>query len=101
MRTYWLSFCDPDRPAGEQFLGVAIIDVTAAQAAAARVVIDHQFPAHADGAEWIAAATRLAHEMGCNPGGEIGAAAFPDPVPAALPRGQLLQRGELAALGVG
>jgi hypothetical protein len=103
MRTYWLSFCDGTRPEGQQFLGVAIVDVTDAQAAAALEFLDLTFPAHADDGGWIAAACMIAHEMGCNPGGEIAAAAFPDPVPAALaalPRGQLLQRVELAALGV-
>src|SRR5437773_2033066 len=34
-KVFWLSFCDGDRPAGEQFLGVAIVDVTAEDAAAA------------------------------------------------------------------
>lgn len=28
MRTFWLSFCDGDRPKGQQFLGACVVDVT-------------------------------------------------------------------------
>lgn len=27
MQTWWLSFCDTEKPAGQQFLGVVIVDV--------------------------------------------------------------------------
>jgi hypothetical protein len=101
-RTYWLSFCDPDKPEGQQFLGVVVIDVSEEDAAAAKPVIDVLFPRHDAGAEWIAAAQRKCWQLGCNPGGQV--AAFEKPAayewPADVPRGRLLQRGELEALGV-
>jgi hypothetical protein len=34
-QTFWLSFTDPSRPTGAQFLGVAVVDVTAADRDAA------------------------------------------------------------------
>jgi len=45
---YWLSFCDPDRPAGPEFLGVCIIAV-----------------------DDFLSAVRYAHCLNCNPGGEV------------------------------
>lgn len=103
-QTWWLSFCDGDRPQGEQFLGVAIVDVTQAEADAAKVEIDLRFPQHQPGAEWIAAASRKAWAMGCNPGGQVrsmridDAPRFPD-MNAACPRNQLLSHADLTALG--
>jgi hypothetical protein len=51
---FWLSFCDPERPEGEQFTGVALVE--------------------GDGAthdEALRDAIRHAWATGCNPGGEI------------------------------
>jgi hypothetical protein len=48
---WWLSFCDPDLPAGGQFLGVAVIQAPT-------------FPA---------AVTR-SHSLGVNPGGQVASA---------------------------
>lgn len=48
MPSFWLSFCDPELPTGEQFLGCAIID-----------------------ADNFVCAVRRAHELGINPGGEV------------------------------
>jgi len=45
---WWLSFCDTDRPAGTQFLGVCIINATD-----------------------LASAITLSHVMGINPGGQV------------------------------
>ena len=45
---YYLSFCDPDKPRGEQFLGACIVP-----------------------ASDIVTAVRVAHLLGCNPGGEV------------------------------
>ena len=101
-RSYWLSFCDNDRPEGERFLGVAIVDVTDADAAAAKAIIDQRFPHHAPDAEWIAAASRKAWQEGCNPGGEMATMEITDlPVPEGVecPRNRLLTRDELARLG--
>lgn len=47
-RLFWLSFCDPSRPAGRKFLGCAIVG----------------------GAE-NGDAVRRAWDLGCNPGGEV------------------------------
>ncbi len=48
MTQYWLSFADPDKPRGTQFLGVAIVEEL----------------------DFIGAIKR-AHALGCNPGGEV------------------------------
>lgn len=45
---WWLSFCDPKRPAGQQFLGVAIVAGTD-----------------------LVEATKNAWANECNPGGEV------------------------------
>lgn len=44
----WLSFCDPEKPKGSQFLGVAIVR-----------------------APGFATACVVSHTLRCNPGGEI------------------------------
>ncbi len=48
MNWYWLSFCDPSRPEGEQFIGACIVD----------------------GMDEVGA-IRTSWEEGCNPGGEV------------------------------
>jgi hypothetical protein len=50
---WWLSFCDPDKPEGTQFIGACIVE-----------------------ADDIIAATMLAHCLGINPGGEVAGVAF-------------------------
>jgi hypothetical protein len=70
-KVFWLSFCDADRPAGQQFLGACLIDVTAAEADEAAIEVALRFPLAQAGAEWLAAAMRKAHQLGCNPGGEV------------------------------
>ena len=76
--SYYLSFCDPERPAGSQFLGAAVVP----------------------GGSMIEA-VRNAHMLGCNPGGEV----LGQPVPEYLEphigtrwRVQLLTREECAAM---
>lgn len=101
VRTYWLSFVDPDRPAGQRFLGVAIVEVTATEAAAARPRLP---PQAKPGMEWHGAALRKAWQTGCNPGGEVEHYEL-DPAhlasaPSALPRHRLMQKPELQALGL-
>lgn len=54
MKQWWLSFCDSDRPKGQQFLGVAIVC------------------AHA-----FTEAITAAHVLGINPGGEVQGHAIP------------------------
>ncbi len=102
-RTYWLSFCDGDRPKGQQFLGALVVDVTDAEAEAARIEIDQRFPQHAPEAEWIAAAARKAWQHGCNPGGEIATVRIDDAEHFATmspryPRLHLLSRADVAAI---
>jgi hypothetical protein len=50
MSWWWLSFCDGNKPAGSQFLGVAVVQI-------------------ADGG--MIGAVRRAHQLGINPGGEV------------------------------
>lgn len=72
-KLFWLSFCDSDRPKGSQFLGVCIVEVTSDEAADMLIELVLRFPHAQDGAEWIAAASRKAHRLGCNPGGQMAA----------------------------
>ena len=107
MRTYWLSFCDGQKLKGQQFLGACIIEVEAADAERAKALIDVQFPQHAPGAEWIAAASRKAHHQGCNPGGEVMAIDMTENLPPdrvehwqAIPRNRLMDKAELQQRGL-
>jgi hypothetical protein len=71
---WWLSFCDPDRPEGQRFLGVSIVpgfDIVTA-ASAARV-------------------------LGCNPGGEVAGIEIPAENSVRIPGryvGRLMSRAE-------
>jgi hypothetical protein len=99
MKTFWLSFADSHRPKGQQFLGVAVIDVSDDAAAAAKVQLELLFPKAQPDAEWILAATLLAWEHDCNPGGEVGAIDITDdPEVVAVPRNRLLSKEELTTL---
>jgi len=96
MRTFWLSFVDPDKPVGEKFLGVCVVDVTPEDADAEVPQLKRDFPRHQPGAEWIAAATRRAWRLGCNPGGEVGVGDITgSPEAAMAPRDRLMQKPEL------
>jgi hypothetical protein len=55
---YWMSFVDPDRPAGDRFLGVAIV--------------------WADGPVTAVSKT---HELDINPGGEVAIVRLPEAPP--------------------
>jgi hypothetical protein len=100
IRTFYLSFADDDRPRGEQFLGACVVDVTEDDARAARTVIALQFPNAREGAEWIGAASTVAHRHGCNPGGQMLSVDVTDSVEAArYPRNTLLSRADLEQLG--
>jgi hypothetical protein len=99
MKTLWCSFCDEDRPKGEQFLGVAIVEVDEDDVAMAAIVVAMRFPNALDGAEVIAAASRKAHEMGCNPGGQMLCAEVPPEMVSNLPKHALLRKAELHAAG--
>ena len=55
MPLWWLSFTDPQRPKGERFLGVALVETEEI----------------ADLREATKAAIQKAWATGCNPGGEV------------------------------
>lgn len=100
MRTYWLSFADADRPKGQQFLGVVIVDVSEQEAAAALAAK----PDMHDQVEgpWIGAAIRACWQAGVNPGGEVGSMRIDDSAPPGAldryPRLTLLSRADVARL---
>lgn len=102
IRTFWLSFCDGDKPEGQQFLGACIVDVTDKEAAESLIDLRLRFPKAREGAEWIAAASRKAHCTHCNPGGEMMSADVTDaPVEelARYPRHALMSKAQLEAFG--
>jgi hypothetical protein len=72
---WWLSFCDPAKPKGSQFLGVAIVE----------------------GNNILTAAIE-ARRLGCNPGGEVMGEPFEDNeiLPAERFRNCLLNDAEIA-----
>lgn len=78
--TLWnLSFCDPDRPAGDQWLGSCIVGP----------------------ARNLVAAMALSHAYRCNPGGEMQGVGFPVELAGFVPRefcDRLLTREDIAAL---
>lgn len=75
MALYWLSFVDDERPKGSQFLGAAIVE-----------------------AENSLDAVRVAHHLGCNPGGEVAIRKFPPGVEVrAEDIGRLMLRPEAEA----
>jgi len=86
LKTYWLSFCDPDKPAGEQFLGVAIVEAE---------------PGSTD-RETVARAIRRAWALNINPGGEVMTTCLPDDslhlIPATA-RNRLLSKEEAEDVG--
>ncbi len=96
-RRFWLSFADSNRPKGQQFLGVAIVEVTDDDATAAQSGLPRS--AQPD-AEWIAAAAAKAWEMGCNPGGQVAAVDITDTPPTTPdpPLYRLLSKAELRRL---
>ena len=78
MPLWWLSFCDGDRPEGQQFLGVSVVDGFNLASAAAN-----------------------AHRLGCNPGGEVMGIEAPEDMIHMVPesyRNRLLTRSEAEEL---
>ena len=89
---WWLSFCDPERPEGKQFLGVAIVT------AEVEDVFDALTYA---GEREIGLAIRRTHDLGINPGGEVsGILIPPEHVPDERYRDRLLDRAELESSGL-
>jgi len=90
MKTFWLSFADSARGG---FLGVAIVQVDDDDAEAARALL---LPQSLPGAEWGIAAMTKAHDMGCNPGGQVLSSELPAPPPG-VRLNRLLTREEALA----
>ena len=100
-----MSFADPDKPKGEQNLGVCVVDVTEAEAEEERFWLESSSFQHTYNKEqgpWVGAAARKAHRMGCNPGGEVMNFDITDHEDkewlASLPRNRLLTTREAEAL---
>lgn len=72
---WWMSFCDPEKPKGQQFLGVVVVEAPGFM--------------HAHQKAW---------ELGVNPGGEIQAFRV-EGVPNEF-HDRLLSRAELEAAGL-
>ena len=100
MKTFYLSFCDNDRPEGQRFLGACVVDVTQEDADNALVVLAARFPQALPESEWIAAAMTKAHREKCNPGGEVMSCEIPqdNPALALYPRNTLMSLAELEAI---
>jgi hypothetical protein len=99
MKTFWLSFVDEDRPEGDRFLGVAIVQVTEADVVAALAPLAHHFPKRLPDSEWLAAALWKAHQLGCNPGGQAASLELhAGEVPPAIWLHRLLTRAEADAV---
>lgn len=99
-RTYYLSFCDDERPTGDQFLGGCVVRVEDADAELMAIEVALRFPNAAEDAEWIAAACRKAHELGINPGGQVLSLDITDaPMPEGFPIGVLMSRAEMERFG--
>lgn len=99
-KVFWMSFCDSERPKGQQFLGACIIEVTAEEADEAAIDVMLRFPFAEPDAEWIAAAVKKAHRLGCNPGGQIAAMEMPEDHPnlSRYTFGVLMDRATIEAI---
>lgn len=62
MALWWLSFADPERPAGTQFLGASIVNASS-----------------------FIEAVRVSHIIGINPGGEVKSVEIPDEAASKIP----------------
>lgn len=104
-QTWWHSFCDSDRPKGQQFLGALVMDVTADEINAIREEVDfkqmvNMVPlSHDLDVYGMAASIAKAHRLGVNPGGEVQSGRIDGAPEAALyPRAQLLSQSDVEAL---
>ena len=99
----WLSFTDPDRPEGEQHLGCCLVEIDADDHDTARAEVAANLTHAKPGTELIWAAVRKAHEMACNPGGEVAICDVTETdnqALLALRRHRLYSRQELEAAGM-
>lgn len=106
MKTFWLSFCDNEKPEGQQFSGVCVVDVPDDLAAVTKMMLITTHPHHQSGAEWTAAAIRLAWLHGCNPGGQVKSIELVPrtdaerAIVAQMPRNVLMSKTKLRVLGL-
>lgn len=80
---WWLSFCDADRPKGQQFLGACM------------VVVPHASSEQ----EGLKEALRMSHLLRINPGGDVQALLCPEEARPWIPAGwvgRLLSREDCA-----
>lgn len=100
-KLFWMSFCDADRPKGQHFLGVSIVPVSQEEVDALMPEIIVRFTHRLAGVEWLAVASRKAHEMGCNPGGEVQAVELEGaPLPDGVPLCKLMSKADLEGFGL-
>jgi hypothetical protein len=101
-RTIWMSFADHDRPEGQRFLGVCVLDVSEHEAARAKPLMLRKHPHATAGAEWLYAAMQKSWALGINPGGSVASLELDadNPKTATVPRNRLLQAPDLLALGI-
>ena len=79
MTYYWLSFKDPDKPQGQQFLGACAVEADSLEVAIMR-----------------------AWQLGINPGGEVAHIKVPKRLEKNIPRyglNRLITKAELNAMG--
>lgn len=97
----WMSFVDRDRPEGQRNLGVCIVEIDELDLDAARDEIAVRFPHARPGAEVVAAASKKAWDMACNPGGEVMSCEIdPAKLPPDVPLHRLMQAAELHERGL-
>lgn len=72
---YWLSFADPDLPAGQQFLGACLVQAPGPTLALA-----------------------LSHRLKINPGGCVRTFALPEEPDVKWPRNTLMSKSEIDAI---
>ena len=96
-KVFWLSFCDSTLATGKQFLGACLVYVSVKEAEKAAIEVAPRFPLARSGAGWIAAAIKKAHQLGCNPGGEVATCEIEadNPNLCRYPPGVLMDRATL------
>lgn len=108
-RIYYISFADPHKPQGDQFLGGCFVEVRDMDAFRAvnsiktrRIEVGHWPSEITEEEAWAASAVERAHELGCNPGGEAILMLVPlereEAVRASGKMATLLTREEIDAL---
>jgi hypothetical protein len=101
---FWLSFCDPEKRTGSQFLGACLIEVTSddcAQMLLQEWLKHFPKPKVKEDSAWVATASRKASMLGCNPGGEMACMelthlGMPLPAPVFNRLGVLMNREQIA-----